>query len=728
MTSRRLALLVPLAALALPARAGLFPSDAPVLRQQAGRGPGTAPKEPEVPAFTPAPDTPLPTSEAQAGTGKDSQQGTAQDIEEGFRTFQTKVIIATTKRGSSLADVPMTLSWIPAEELQGTGAFSLCDAIQYFPGLECRRGAMRQASVSARGLGSNFLSNRILLLKDGRAETDPWTGIFYPDETTPLTNVKQIEVVRGPGSSLYGSSAFGGVINIITRSPKDIIPEGKSYGGDVRLAAGQYNTYRVQATGAVKAGLITGLVTYHGYKSDGPPLMTDPTRNVVDKNEWATVNQVSARGEAGPLVLDASYTLSSVGRPGGTAFSTIGNCGRCHYTARDSEHSQVFKGGARLDLKVTDWLSVFADAYAYYKRREVDLVHAVTGITEPAVGKRRRYAGEARVLMNLGPLSLTAGGDAKSDTNNSPFLLLDLEHLTDTTGNVFGAFADAELKPIRQLVLGGGIRYDAFRYPPALWRNQADHISPRASVVFHVMPQLTLRANYGHAFRAPTMAELGINQQMFASTLLGNPYLRPEVLDAVELAADSWPFGDALRVTATAFGGYAQNFINEELVGATSSQFQNVGGARIAGVELESAAQIPKLGLSFDVAYQYLDARSVETADPLHAGAQLDYAPNHRFAFRGRAKPTKDFYIDFYGLLVGPRFDPGHLVNEFGLELPQRVELPAYLVANARIGYQLHEGVDFSLIVTNLFNSQYQEMYGFPAPGTQMFAELDLRY
>src|SRR6185503_1154557 len=88
-------------------------------------------------------------------------------IEESFRILQAKQTVSTaSKREQSVSDVPLTISAIPGEELEGTGQFTLCDAIQYFPGIECRRGAMRKAAVSVRGLGSNFLSNRMLLLID----------------------------------------------------------------------------------------------------------------------------------------------------------------------------------------------------------------------------------------------------------------------------------------------------------------------------------------------------------------------------------------------------------------------------------------------------------------------------------------------------------------------------------------------------------------------------------
>jgi hemoglobin/transferrin/lactoferrin receptor protein len=213
-----------------------------------------------LPPPAPAPELRIPTESEEEG------------LEESFRQMQAKqVVVTASKREQSVADVPLTLSVIPAEELEGTGQFTLCDAVQYFPGLECRRGAMRKAAVSARGLGSNFLSNRLLLLNDGRPETDPWTGIFYPDETTPMTNLKQIEVIRGPGSALYGSNAFSGVINLIQRGPDDLMRGGRPYGVDFRVLGGQNNTYRLQTTAAGKVGDLKGLINYYGTTNEASP-------------------------------------------------------------------------------------------------------------------------------------------------------------------------------------------------------------------------------------------------------------------------------------------------------------------------------------------------------------------------------------------------------------------------------------------------------------------------
>ncbi|MGQ0507420.1 MAG: TonB-dependent receptor plug domain-containing protein [Myxococcaceae bacterium] len=646
------------------------------------------------------------------------------ELERRLSAFQADPVVSSMKRKQKLSEVPMTVSWIPAEELEGTGQFTLCDAIQYFPGMECRHGAMRKAVVSARGLGSNFLSNRLLLLRDGRPETDPWTGIFYPDETTPLTNIKQIEVIRGPGSSLYGSNAFSGVINMIQRDPDDLVKD-KSFGADLRLLGGQYNTGRLQATVAGKAGPVGALVNYYGFRSDGPQLFSSPAQNIVDTNEWTVVHQVSGKVVAGPLKLDASYTNARLGRPGGNNALAIGNCGRCHYTPNDSELVENVNLNAQVDKKVGNALRLFAEGYAFFKRREVNLENSITNEIQPSLGKRRRLGGEARALLTVGDLNLTLGGDVKFDVVNNQNILSDLTD-KDTHQTIFGAFVDAELRLTSNLILGAGLRYDATLIPAQVWSTPSTQLSPRASIVYHVTPQVALRANYGRAFRAPTLAELAINQQMYASTLLGNPALAPETLDTVEGAVDFWPAEGKVRLTGKGIYTVASNFINQEFIFGSTSQYQNIGNAVVIGAEAEAAAQVPSINTSFDLAYQFLHTRSIGY-DGVSAGS-LDYAPSHRVHFRGRTTLGR-FYADVYALFVSTRQDPSLAIDPTtGLESTAHTALPSYLVASARIGFNVVDNLSVSLYATNLFNTQYEESYGFPRPGLSIFSEIKFVY
>lgn len=683
--------------------------------------PPTGSNVPASSPFTgPDPSRPLPPPAGMAGL--DDPTAGLDPIEQVL--LSEAVVTTAGKRNQRIQDVPLTVAWIPAEELEGTGAFTLCEAIQYFPGMECRRGAMRKVAVSARGLGSNFLSNRLLLLKDGRPLTDPWTGQFYADETTPMTNLKQVEVIRGPGSSLYGSNAFSGVINIIERQPSDLIEEGKNMGFDGRVLAGQFNTFRAQATAAGRGGPVEALASYYGFSSNGAELFSNPTLGLEDTNQNSTVHQVSGKVKAGAFALDADFTDAEIGRPGGTQISTVGNCGRCHYTPDDVERVQNLNAAAQVDMQVTDNVRVFAQGFALFKRRVVDLRNLITDELQPALGKRRRFGGEARALVSAGNLSITFGGDVKDDLVNNQNVLPGLTP-DDTVQTIVGGFVDAEYRLMSNLVLSAGARYDNYQIPENVWRQKTDQISPRASIVFHAMPDLTLRTNYGRAFRAPTLAELAINQQMYAATLVGSPDLRAETLDTIEASVDYWPFERRVRLTGTGFYNIAKNFINQELIFGSTSQFRNVGDARVAGFEVEAAAQIPSANSSFDVAYQFLDAKSL----PYGGGeaTQLDYAPKHRIYARARTNLGKSAFAEVYGLYVGTRFDPGFLVNEATGEA-RRVGLPGYVSASARVGMNVSSGLSVSLLGTNLFDSEHEESHGFPAPGRGVFSEVKFRY
>ena len=708
-------------------RQGFYAATMTVAAVLAGSGwaadpvpPGDAPVLPSKAAPVAYPDV-APPGEAAA----DDQSGEPADLsaalESAAQRYQDKVTVSSGARNQKLSEVPMTLSYLSAEDIEGTGQFSLCDTIQLFPGLECRRGAMRQATVSTRGLGFNFMSNRLLLLKDGRPETDSWTGGFQADEAYPLTNVKQIEVIRGPGSSLYGSNAFAGVINYVTRGPDDLIKKGNSVGADGRFLVGGFGTYRAQATAAGKVGDLKGLVNYYFETAEGTAQFTDPRREIVDKQQWSRVHQVSARLEYKVLKVDASYTDSILAHPGGNPTAQVGNCGRCHYTPRDNEKVSQFNGQIVADVPLTSWLSVLGRGFTNLKRRSATVDNLITGELSEAVGLRMRVGADLRANLQLGPVNVVIGGDIRADEVDNANRLVGLTQ-TDLRSKTLGAYVDAELRLARRLIIGAGLRYDTFLMSEALWRNRTGELSPRASVVFQAFPTLTLRANYGHAFRAPTMVELGIQQRMYASTLFGNPYLKPERLDTVEVAFDAWPFGEVLRLTGTGFYTRAANFISEIPLDSNTAQFANIGGGTLGGVELEAASQIPKINTSVNLSYQYLYTRLDETRHT------FDYAPQHRAQFRARTNIAGSAFLDLYGAFVGQRSDPAVVADPTSAQRVSRIELPAYLITSIRLGWRLFDNLSVSGGATNLFNTRYQETLGFPAAETKLFAELKATY
>jgi outer membrane receptor protein involved in Fe transport len=144
----------------------------------------------------------------------------------------------------------------------------------------------------------------------------------------------------------------------------------------------------------------------------------------------------------------------------------------------------------------------------------------------------------------------------------------------------------------------------------------------------------------------------------------------------------------------------------------------------VVGAEAEIAAQIKELHSSVDVAYQYLDAVNQPTVGE---ASPLDFAPHHRVYLRARTKLTDKIFAEFYGLYVGARFDPSITTDAAGNPVG-RIELPGYLSANMRVGADIVDGLSASLVATNVFNSSYEEMHGFPVAPFNMFAEFRYTY
>ena len=101
---------------------------------------------------------------------------------------------------------------------------------------------------------------------------------------------------------------------------------------------------------------------------------------------------------------------------------------------------------------------------------------------EVSLGKRRRVGAEARALFNYKWLNITVGGDLKFDVVNNKNILSNLSP-TDVNENIYGVFADAEVRPVKKLILGAGVRYDYYDIPDKLWGNSTSKVSPRASDV-----------------------------------------------------------------------------------------------------------------------------------------------------------------------------------------------------------------------------------------------------
>ncbi len=142
------------------------------------------------------------------------------------------VVTSVGKKAQPLGDTAAAVFVISANDIRRSGASNIPEALRLAPGVHVAQFANNRWSVSIRGFGGRF-SNKLLVLQDGRSIYTPmYSGVFWESIDVPLENIERIEVIRGPGASIWGANAVNGVINIITRSARD------SQGTRVAVGAG----------------------------------------------------------------------------------------------------------------------------------------------------------------------------------------------------------------------------------------------------------------------------------------------------------------------------------------------------------------------------------------------------------------------------------------------------------------------------------------------------------
>ncbi len=161
--------------------------------------------------------------------------GTSPAQEEEFFLFgEEELIEVAAKRAVRVEEAPGTVIVISREELVQTGALTLGEALAYIVSTEFSSETFTPG-LTFRGVPSQF-NNKILLMVDGRIVNSIYRGNFFLSFAQPLDSVKRVEIIRGPGSSLYGANAFAGVLNVVTQKGEDL------QGGVVEIVVGQENT------------------------------------------------------------------------------------------------------------------------------------------------------------------------------------------------------------------------------------------------------------------------------------------------------------------------------------------------------------------------------------------------------------------------------------------------------------------------------------------------------
>lgn len=177
-------------------------------------------------------------------------------------------VVSVSKSSESVLQAPQTIIVITEEEIKRRGYIDLEQLLHDLPGFDISRGNGTQYSqIYQRGYRSKN-TERTSFQIDGVEENDIWSNSVWLSRQYPLSNVKRVEIIYGPASTVYGANAFLGVINIVTKNAKDIIPKDKHVGVEAQASYGSWNTWYTDVSVAGKVKNVSLMVTGRVYQSD----------------------------------------------------------------------------------------------------------------------------------------------------------------------------------------------------------------------------------------------------------------------------------------------------------------------------------------------------------------------------------------------------------------------------------------------------------------------------
>ena len=515
-------------------------------------------------------------------------------------TVLDPIVITTTSGERFVRDAPASVTVVTGEELRQRPVQDLASAVEGTPGIQLTGLGLGRRGITIRGMQPDHS----LILVDGMRISNSASAVQHSDYElgwVPAEAIERVEVVRGPMSSLYGSEALGGVVNIITRDATDAWRGSFSALGTLTEHVRGGNGYDASfyAGGPLVPGVL-GLNIWGAFK--GRSELSDPANpalSLLSDEKAFTGNAKLTWTPDAQQRIDLSYGAGFEERWRSIA-GTIppGPPPPVRPTYRSDD--EVWRQRVALSHEGNwDWGSSRVRLYSAILDRE----NARSDAAAPA-GPHRFIDTVGDAQMSFSPIDnhkITLGGEVRH------------EWLKDPTVNVTGradqthyaAFIQDEIAfgERWELVVGGRLdHHEEFGL----------HVSPRAYLLHHFSDALTFKAGIGTGFKAPTLKQLspgyrgeGCNR---GCIVVGDPGLQPETNLSYELGLEYEK--DIWSARAMLFQNDLENLLETYNTGRVEGlpvySYRNVNKARIRGVELGGGVELP-WDLRLDASYTYID-------------------------------------------------------------------------------------------------------------------------
>ena len=623
-----------------------------------------------------------------------------------------------------ISKVPGSVTVITAQQIRESGARSIPELLRLVAGVNVRWNPMVQ-TIDIRGFGQNPFTSRVLLMIDG-VPYNAWDKGGFPQHPSfdffVLQNVKRIEIVRGPGSALYGENAFWGVLNIVTLSGEDL------QGGRVEVFGG------ARETGSFG--------TYYGRRFEKGSLFLSGkfVNSQLPMAFWAEENDSTVKGFDG--FLKASYkgftfsyyrhddsmdgfeeVIPDPTLPPGTAF-------RSAPTLKQNVDILAAKYEKDINAKVS-----FGGDLSFARRNGTHCAACHGAQQKPGFEKSANHGyqliGDMRLAMRPVPSHTVLvgvegrrvdAGDHTDEMGLPPGFTGEMVH--EYSKPAFYAQDQMSLAKDR-LQIVGGFRFDG---STPLFDSK---VSPRIATVYNPTDRLALRGGWSTAFRFPNFSELYQNTWFFTAdagftafpfAVFGaNPVLEPEEIRTWEAGVE-YKFSSQLSAKADFHRSRLKNFMVTTVHNAPPPAppalvvENHPDEATVRGLELEMKWSAPRVSGFVNYAVQTQD-REFDRPDSTGGLMEFPYAPEHKVnagTYFGPFKRVRgSVELQWKGEYFGPQF--WYLVASNFTD-PTVRPLDGYVLANARVSYDLPFTTDksqtpfrLSLYVKNIFDERPRE-------------------
>lgn len=658
-----------------------------------------------------------------------------------MRAFREEVVVTATRTESRLIDIPIRTEVIAASDIAKSGAKNLYEVLDkgLIPGVwvETSCTNCNFSSIRMQGLESGYCG----LLFDGQPIFSALAGVYGLNQILP-ENIERIEVVKGASSALYGSSAIGGVINVITKEPVRDKPEFNAV-----ASYGDYDTYDVGSTLSLREGHVAAMLTaqthHNGYADETGPegIPDDYTDKVEQDNTYFSLKTHFYLGED-------KHRISLLGRglhefrrggyiPGGHPIEddsgdVVGvTRGIDDAMDPDAEHITTDRGEFGLGYK---GLLPAGGMLA------VDLIR--TGHEREATnGERPFYSNEEISLADAVYSQPLKGHVITTGINYSEEALEQRVNWTQapkTTSRTLGIFAQDEMRARENIGLILGVRYDNVK--SSLSENAA--LSPRLAVRWDVASSVSLRGSVGAGFKVPHLFAEDLHLCSAAPLIMVSPDVEPERAWSYNLS------GTYTHTRATVDVNLFRTDIKKKIALDYNEvdnvgYYDNAGDAYTQGVELNAAWRLPRPALTFEVALTYTDARFKNKLDPAFEHSdRIMRVPDTTVHFGVEYQaPKLGLRFNCGGRLIGRQYVEREMIVPGQEELERHIDhVDAYAVWDARITKDLwrgkcfaYLGVDnvFGTVQSPLYNAEQEDTAAYiyaPTTGAYVYGGLRVRF